>query len=339
MGRLRRVLRAYAMRNSAVGYCQGMNFACGSLLLVFKSEEDAYWGLVALVESLFPEYYEAMVLGSIVDQAVLGEVLEASLPEVTRRLAVLGLDLPVVTTHWFNSLFVEVVPFETLQRIFDALLADGRLALLKIALAFLRRHEELITAASSFEEVLMGLRRELLTTYDAAAVLAAAYEPGASTLSWKFLAERGEARREELKCNAAAHGSPMWRPGSSGASRTVEGLGAEGEDGTTMESLKRRASKGLEGTRYALEAGAQKLRDMDSQYKVSDRATAAATSAWGGLSGMIGWLGGRKDEAGPAAEDDIMRRVGHRGSRETPHTVAVYSHTRARSSPTPSCVS
>ena len=35
----RRVLRAYARRNKAVGYCQGLNFIAGMMLL-FVSEEQ-----------------------------------------------------------------------------------------------------------------------------------------------------------------------------------------------------------------------------------------------------------------------------------------------------------
>ena len=31
-------------------------------------EEEAYWGLVALSEYLFPDYYESMVMGSVIDQ-------------------------------------------------------------------------------------------------------------------------------------------------------------------------------------------------------------------------------------------------------------------------------
>jgi len=38
-------------------------------------------------------------------------MLEASLPGVSDQLDALGLELPVVTTHWFNSLFVEVPPY------------------------------------------------------------------------------------------------------------------------------------------------------------------------------------------------------------------------------------
>ena len=44
---LRRMLRAYcAGRNPHTGYCQGMNFVAAMLLLVMRSEQDAFWMFV-----------------------------------------------------------------------------------------------------------------------------------------------------------------------------------------------------------------------------------------------------------------------------------------------------
>jgi hypothetical protein len=55
-GSLERVLLAYAHRNPQLGYCQSMNFLAGTLLLVARSEEEAFWLLAVMVEDLFPEY-------------------------------------------------------------------------------------------------------------------------------------------------------------------------------------------------------------------------------------------------------------------------------------------
>ena len=37
------ILRCYAKRNSAVGYCQGMNYLGGMLTRVMPNEEEAFW--------------------------------------------------------------------------------------------------------------------------------------------------------------------------------------------------------------------------------------------------------------------------------------------------------
>ena len=48
---LRRLLGAYARRNPAVGYCQGLNFIAATFALLM-GEEDAFWCLAAVVENL-----------------------------------------------------------------------------------------------------------------------------------------------------------------------------------------------------------------------------------------------------------------------------------------------
>lgn len=56
IGRLRRVLLAYSMHNRAVGYCQGLN-RLAAVALLFMPEEDAFWCLVAIVETIMPKDY------------------------------------------------------------------------------------------------------------------------------------------------------------------------------------------------------------------------------------------------------------------------------------------
>lgn len=47
---LMNILKAYAALDPEVGYCQGMNFLAGVLLMYLPSEADAYGALVVLMQ-------------------------------------------------------------------------------------------------------------------------------------------------------------------------------------------------------------------------------------------------------------------------------------------------
>ena len=82
---LERVLRAFAVANPHVGYCQGMNFVCGVLLLLME-EEAAFWALTQILRVILPDYFaiRGQMRTHRVDQEVLRELAEARTPRVVR---------------------------------------------------------------------------------------------------------------------------------------------------------------------------------------------------------------------------------------------------------------
>ncbi|XP_046669084.1 growth hormone-regulated TBC protein 1-A-like isoform X2 [Homalodisca vitripennis] len=110
---LYRILVAFAHHNKAVGYCQGLNYIAGLLLLVTKNEEDVFWLLKALVETLLPDYYSSTMSGVITDIEVLSELVRLKLPEVHQKVSSMGLPWALVATKWFICLYADVLPIET----------------------------------------------------------------------------------------------------------------------------------------------------------------------------------------------------------------------------------
>lgn len=63
--------------------------------------------------------------GLITDIAVLRELLDARAPEISEHLEKIGLPFPVVTTKWLICMFSEVLPVETVLRVWDCLFLEG----------------------------------------------------------------------------------------------------------------------------------------------------------------------------------------------------------------------
>lgn len=108
---LRRVLTAYSWKNQSIGYCQSMNIVC-AVLLIYMSEEEAFWTISSICEDLLPDYYSCSMLGSIVDQKVFEVLARMYLPETYLHLNECGVPLDMISFPWFMTLFINTLPFE-----------------------------------------------------------------------------------------------------------------------------------------------------------------------------------------------------------------------------------
>ncbi|XP_061419761.1 TBC1 domain family member 9-like isoform X3 [Lethenteron reissneri] len=156
---LRRVLTAYAHRNPRIGYCQAMNIVT-SALLIFASEEEAFWLLVALCERLLPDYYNNRVVGALIDQGVFEELIAEFLPALHERLQELGF-IATTSLSWFLTLFLSVLPLESAACVLDCFMLDGARVLFQLALAVLHANAEPLLACRDDGEAMMLLGRYL----------------------------------------------------------------------------------------------------------------------------------------------------------------------------------
>ena len=150
--KLSNVLIAYSRRNCKIGYCQGFNFIVAKLLQIFE-EEDAFWLFVQIIENILPcEYYSELV-GIMGYCSLCLRILTESNKKVMLKIKNFEVILNNLLYKWFISLFIENTSHETFLNVWDALMLDGNIVLLRAVSSILDLMEEQILQADGFEEL------------------------------------------------------------------------------------------------------------------------------------------------------------------------------------------
>uniref|UniRef100_A0A8C7CVQ6 TBC1 domain family member 9B n=1 Tax=Oncorhynchus kisutch TaxID=8019 RepID=A0A8C7CVQ6_ONCKI len=156
---LRRVLTAYACRNPGIGYCQAMNIVT-SVLLLYCTEEEAFWLLVALCERMLPDYYNTRVVGALVDQGVFEELTRECLPLLYEHMQELGV-ISTISLSWFLTLFLSVMPFDSAVLLVDCFFYEGIKVIFQVALAVLHANMDTLLDCTDEGEAMTILGRYL----------------------------------------------------------------------------------------------------------------------------------------------------------------------------------
>ncbi|KAH7667688.1 Ypt/Rab GTPase activating protein [Dioscorea alata] len=163
---LRRLLTAYARHNPSVGYCQAMNFFAG-LLLLLMPEENAFWTLMGIIDDYFDGYYSEEMIESQVDQLVLEELVRERFPKLVNHLDYLGVQIAWVTGPWFLSIFVNMLPWESVLRMWDVLLFEGnRVMLFRTALALMELYGPALVTTKDAGDAVTLLQSLSGSTFD-----------------------------------------------------------------------------------------------------------------------------------------------------------------------------
>ncbi|KAJ1659766.1 hypothetical protein IWQ61_001193 [Dispira simplex] len=160
--RLFNVLKAYSLYDSEVGYCQGLGFILGPLLLNMP-ECEAFCVLVRLMETydmrtMFTENMSGLHLRLYQFESLFKEAL----PELTQHFDRHNVSVTSYASSWFLSLFAYIFPLNLVFRIMDLVFAEGAPEIIiRIGLALLSRHQEALLACDEFEVIMTRLTDHL----------------------------------------------------------------------------------------------------------------------------------------------------------------------------------
>lgn len=218
---LRRVLRAFAIYNPRIGYCQSLNFLAG-LLLLFMPEEKAFWMLNIITRVYLPGTHEVNLEGANVDLGVLMLSVKETMPSIWAKIGgeldgstfdpKVSMRLPPITlctTAWFMSCFIGTLPIETTLRVWDSFFYEGSKTLFRIALTIFKLGEQEIKAVSDPMEIFQVVQTIPRRLIDASTVLDTCFKKrgGFAGLSQeKIESRRAERRKGYAEERAVANG-------------------------------------------------------------------------------------------------------------------------------------
>ncbi|KAI9228147.1 MAG: rab-GTPase-TBC domain-containing protein, partial [Piptocephalis tieghemiana] len=156
---LGRVVRAYAVYDDGVGYCQGMAFIAGALLL-HMPEEAAFGVLVRLMDSYgLRSHYTPRMPGLRRRLYQFSRLLERHDPEISTLLSNEGIAPEAFVAPWLLTCFGYRSPLTLVLRTLDVLLAEGPEALVRVAVAIVRRgRSQILQHGSDFESLMPVLQ-------------------------------------------------------------------------------------------------------------------------------------------------------------------------------------
>ncbi|XP_062313562.1 TBC1 domain family member 4 isoform X1 [Osmerus eperlanus] len=157
------LLKAYSLLDTEVGYCQGISFVAGVLLL-HMSEDQAFDMLKFLMYDLgFRRQYKPDMVSLQIQMYQLSRLLHDYHRELYCHLEDHEISPSLYAAPWFLTLFASQFPLGFVARIFDILFVQGTEVIFKVALCLLSSHEGEIVECDNFETIVDYLKTTIPT--------------------------------------------------------------------------------------------------------------------------------------------------------------------------------
>ncbi|KAG0283904.1 GTPase-activating protein [Linnemannia gamsii] len=158
------VVKAYSLYDAEVGYCQGLSFVVGPLLLNMPDEE-AFCLLVKMMSSYDMRGHFTPDMNTLQLRLYQFEqLMEETVPMVHKHFLNQGIRSTMYASQWFMTLFAYKFPLDLVFRIYDTLLVEGVESLLRFSIALLKaNHDQILN--HDFETLIEFLKNGLFEPY------------------------------------------------------------------------------------------------------------------------------------------------------------------------------
>jgi len=166
LNRLYNVLKAFALSDNEVSYCQGMNFIVGYLLIVSEfNEVETFYMLLSLFSNTYGDNYG--LRGFFIPGFPLLNLyyyqfqyyLDDMLPEVSKLIEKLDIPYEAWVGKWFQTLFTISLPLDLTVRLWDCIISLGLDFLINFSISLVKFLEPQILRFTDSVDLLDYLKR------------------------------------------------------------------------------------------------------------------------------------------------------------------------------------
>ncbi|XP_045406472.1 TBC1 domain family member 1 isoform X5 [Lemur catta] len=155
------ILKAYSLLDQEVGYCQGLSFVAG-ILLLHMNEEEAFKMLKFLMfdMGLRKQYRPDMIILQI-QMYQLSRLLHDYHRDLYNHLEEHEIGPSLYAAPWFLTVFASQFPLGFVARVFDMIFLQGSEVIFKVALSLLGSHKPLILQHENLETIVDFIKNTL----------------------------------------------------------------------------------------------------------------------------------------------------------------------------------
>ena len=222
-----------------------MGFVAG-LLLLYMSEEDAFWTLVSLLKGAVHDPLEGLYLPGLplLKQYFFQfeRLIAAYFPDLSKEFEREGFQIGLHTSQWFITMFAYSMKFDYLLRVWDMIMFDGPKTVFRVGLAIVHYMQPMLRVRGPRGK--WSARVRAATAMDADVLLTSEPPPPA-------VRARANATGPTLREHRAAHPQPR---GGGGARRADE-AGVLVQDQQKIEAPQERVQEAQRRRRAAAGRG------------------------------------------------------------------------------------